>query len=873
MEENRIIHVSNYGYRTNTTVEWIKGKFGHGLDIIDKSPNILFDEIDSVVASGDIVVIGLYDLYNELAYAEYTFDSDSDGDSSRVSKYNKDTNISSLSKNRINDIVISWKLLARLYLRYQNNPKVYTVNGNLLYNSDAILRFDNDEWNRYYDNWIVNIVNNDDILVTLSESIFGSIEIGNISEVTTKDTLDRIINSLPVVIPTNVVPNITDVVICTQDIEHSVVDYVTAIIKSYSNGVTIHIYDIGSIDNTYHKLQELLYHNIILTQLTRTNARNRANIIMKAYDVNTTNVFINSTASISVQDIESFCTVATNNVKHEVNILIKSIRVFYDIPIYIECDIHTKTLLIDEGYTNIEYSIIDESVDIDDIIPVRSTDNGFHNKDAIYRKMETMRNALLHHSNTMFLDADIILVDEIIIESDSELILSLHGFDSVEAINLFGMFNAGYLFTSNSTLPDVWEDLYQNNSNFYEQEGMKYFIGMFDTDVFSDAHNIGVWGGIKGLGVKHPISFHLHTDHAVNTSNFDSVIFETNIFVEHMLGYLKRIKSCLYENIVALRDGNTDDVIDTSLIMGNWGYSEERRVITINTIEKCKQQKGIHFKLIFVEVIFDGELSILHDYDFDGEHIIINGTSANRNIFQKEALWNIGISHATTKFVIFMDGDIFSNDEYWFHSIIREIHHDNSVVHGFNLVTDTGDATLDKCSLIRNMCIYPKITTTDWNSGLIYGMKLKYITDIGGFNTMSPFSDGDLIFIIEVGYNNTSMDGFRGITTFDGYSNIYYNLPKLRTLECADFRYTNVDIFHSNHGDLNSRLYGSIFKLLAMYGSDVIYDLVELDSNGLLMWKDELCWLNSVLPRLHNFSTVDDIRGLVEEYKMGVVLS
>ena len=199
--------------------------------------------------------------------------------------------------------------------------------------------------------------------------------------------------------------------------------------------------------------------------------------------------------------ITSFCTVATNNLKEECAILIESLQMYHDQPIYVTCDTATRLFLHARGFKNIFYNCTANLSQLETINEKyfsgkRHDDiNRFHKPAPILKKMEAMNYALRYTPNTFFLDCDIIVLNELQEKFTKPVCLSPHYYPQEDTSKGFqyGFYNAGYIFTTDKEFPNIWKWLYLNDSSFYEQEGMNRIPEFKDVEVFGDEHNFGLW--------------------------------------------------------------------------------------------------------------------------------------------------------------------------------------------------------------------------------------------------------------------------------------------------------------------------------------------------------------------------------------------
>tara|TARA_Y100001938_G_scaffold52398_1_gene73173 strand:- start:28201 stop:29898 length:1698 start_codon:yes stop_codon:yes gene_type:complete len=201
--------------------------------------------------------------------------------------------------------------------------------------------------------------------------------------------------------------------------------------------------------------------------------------------------------------IESFCFVATANLKDEAEVLLRTLRLFHDEPVYVICDketrIHLKRMKLCD---NVKFKTSAEKEHLDTIQEKvfeghSCVANDIHHAPSIVKKMEAMDFALKLHDNTFFLDTDIIVLDNLQEYFTAEVVLSPHFYpkDKQHKGFEFGFYNAGYLFCANKGFPRFWRHLYLTDSTFFEQECMNRISDYYNIQTFSKEHNVGFWRG------------------------------------------------------------------------------------------------------------------------------------------------------------------------------------------------------------------------------------------------------------------------------------------------------------------------------------------------------------------------------------------
>ena len=201
--------------------------------------------------------------------------------------------------------------------------------------------------------------------------------------------------------------------------------------------------------------------------------------------------------------IESFCFVVTANLKDEAEVLLRTLRLFHDEPVYIICDKETRIHLNKmQLCDNVKFKTSAEKEHLDAIQEKvfeghSCVANDIHHAPSIVKKMEAMDFALKLHDNTFFLDTDIIVLDNLQEYFTAEIVLSPHFYPKEKQHKgfEFGFYNAGYLFCANKGFPRFWRHLYLTDSTFFEQECMNRISDYYNIQTFSKQHNVGFWRG------------------------------------------------------------------------------------------------------------------------------------------------------------------------------------------------------------------------------------------------------------------------------------------------------------------------------------------------------------------------------------------
>lgn len=199
--------------------------------------------------------------------------------------------------------------------------------------------------------------------------------------------------------------------------------------------------------------------------------------------------------------IESFCFVATENVKEEAELLLSSLRLFHKQPVYVICDGATKKHLQQKNLTeNVNFKLDATEEKLNEIQKSKFDNhiciaNQIHHAPAILKKMDVMIWALKECNNTFFLDSDIIVLNSLQEYFTSSVVLSPHYYtqNKIHKGFEFGFYNAGYVFCANKGFPKYWKYEYLNDSTFFEQECMNRLPKKYKIQTFGKDHNVGFW--------------------------------------------------------------------------------------------------------------------------------------------------------------------------------------------------------------------------------------------------------------------------------------------------------------------------------------------------------------------------------------------
>lgn len=539
------------GYREWKARYYITKTYGDCVEIDDVHITDSVD-IDHLISKGYKVILGIGDLYNELANLDSINDveyPEFDADTLRIIK--------------------NWDTLAKLCIKHMDNDNVEIININKLYDFTSKLHFDYPKWYYYsdYSKYFGYIFDDNASLYFRNLELFGPLFNKSLLPATYNTSLDHIGY------------NASRVIICVQDIECDVVSYVRNIIGVYGDTSLYFIYDLTSSDNTYFELIPVEFKNTnitikLLNESILEEALATATILTESYNANDTHsniaLFIKTRLEDFVDynfktivprefvhELESFSISVDNESKLNCAILIKSIRLLYDLPIFIRCDLECEEFIKNQSFTGIYYNEID-----------------------VLNRFEVINDALVYNHNTIYIDSDIILLNKIVIDGDYDLIVApyYNPVDTCDTHGVFGHFNGRYVFVSNSDIPNTWNEILNDKSDDSDVNGLDRLVGVYKSSTFSVEHAVGHYRDVNMLG-------NIFDDEIISI-RYDSTCsldFPLNIISKYL--YENHLELFTYINVmlaphtIRTKFGTTHDVDYTYILMSkvNVGMFSSKR--------------------------------------------------------------------------------------------------------------------------------------------------------------------------------------------------------------------------------------------------------------------------------------------------------
>jgi len=208
----------------------------------------------------------------------------------------------------------------------------------------------------------------------------------------------------------------------------------------------------------------------------------------------------------------SFCTICTSTCDFELKGLLLSLSVYHTgETIYIMSDTKTKKSI--EEMTPQPKLNIKWFVELDKYDGMNRQMMEYNNiwSDFQMSKALIIKKTLEKEENTLFLDSDIIILDELNdIDDTKELGVSPQFINQVK-IDQFGYYNAGCLWTKSKNVPDDWIE-FTKTSRFFDQASVEDLVKKYSYFEFGDNYNLQCWRLYLSPDGPHKIASYLSSD-------------------------------------------------------------------------------------------------------------------------------------------------------------------------------------------------------------------------------------------------------------------------------------------------------------------------------------------------------------------------
>lgn len=263
--------------------------------------------------------------------------------------------------------------------------------------------------------------------------------------------------------------------------------------------------------------------------------------------------------------LSNISTITTKNLINEFFILQESLRLTNpNTKIIVLCD--------DESASKIEKLYNHNIIILNDLKNLNYDDIKRRGKsflDLVLKKCDVIKYALDKFDETLFVDTDIVFLNQFDNNYIKNIVLSQHHIYKHDE-DKYGKYNVGYMYIKDKSFPEWLHNTTLTRSKFFEQEGLIHAETDYDIDNFSMNHNFGWWRlyqtdkyeeRYKNFGYgnnvfwnKEPlISIHVH----MVSDGFKDI--HNDKFADLILKFLsvskKEIHKNLYNYIIKIRNG------------------------------------------------------------------------------------------------------------------------------------------------------------------------------------------------------------------------------------------------------------------------------------------------------------------------------
>jgi hypothetical protein len=322
------------------------------------------------------------------------------------------------------------------------------------------------------------------------------------------------------------------------------------------------------------------------------------------------------------------------------------------------------------------------------------------------------------------------------------------------------------------------------------------------------------------------------------------------------------VAALLEGNVPNHRIGEEPDRTDTAVVVASFGADPLRAAANV---EGLRRQLGqdLYADVYLVELLLEDEESPFpSDVLAEVRHLVLRGDDACRDLFQKEALQNIGwraaLAEGGYEHFLFVDADVYATELDWFSRVRERLRDDpGRAVQGFRIVADPVDERFYRSSVGATFVLDHQ-TDLHPNPGIAWGLHRSLLESGDGFNPLCIECGGDSAFVTE--YLNTAAVTYDPwLLDIRWFREIERDLPVRAALDCVP-----VDLVHVNHGPSRDRNYQEV--RYAIDGFPPLDQLVELGADGLLRWRDPACPERRLLRRRPEMRSQAEVERLFAEH-------
>jgi cellulose synthase/poly-beta-1,6-N-acetylglucosamine synthase-like glycosyltransferase len=382
---------------------------------------------------------------------------------------------------------------------------------------------------------------------------------------------------------------------------------------------------------------------------------------------------------------------------------------------------------------------------------------------------------------------------------------------------------------------DFWAK-YRNKINF------EFFIGEphWDTSICGIFRRLGL-SAINTDQLYHP-----RHQTAWNTANLSPAGEHNTVLYKEYLD-----NGLLESHILSVPN------VDTSVVMVHYGH-DPIRLAAIRKNFEMLQHQDLDVEYVFVEMVFDDTTAFPELADKPNfTHIQLPATDRHKNIWQKEAMMNIGAKQAKGEYIIFIDSDVHSTKPDWFRRIRNKLKDNpHKMVQGFRLCRDSEFPV--EHSFVSNAAevVFQYRCDLMHNPGLVWGITKNMLEINDYLNPYMIYGGGDSIFMYEyLGSESNKLED-AWIVSFDRINHIKREAVHPAIIDCVDD-----DIVHCNHGKVGKRNYRTRHYMTGYFTKE-LDDLVTLDENELLVWMNPDCPERKMCMKRYEMDSIHTVRDI-----------
>jgi hypothetical protein len=192
----------------------------------------------------------------------------------------------------------------------------------------------------------------------------------------------------------------------------------------------------------------------------------------------------------------SFCTVSTDSCKHELKLLLTSLAKCHPkAKVYIVCDTPTYDYVSNMNH-GLQLHLYVELDKYTHLQRTEMTQQGIWGEFQM-SKASAIQHALSYNTDTLFVDCDVVFLEPVThIDTTKQLGVS-RGYINEETASKVGIYNGGFLWTNQRTLPQKWRE-YTKTSRYFDQASIEDLTREYTFFEFPEQYNFQSWRFIVG---------------------------------------------------------------------------------------------------------------------------------------------------------------------------------------------------------------------------------------------------------------------------------------------------------------------------------------------------------------------------------------